>query len=238
MSSGTRSALASLTVHSDPPLLAGHRLAVVNRHPVMPAKATICGYGPRSRRHAPRSRSSRCRSAHSSARRPTCATSRPGREHAGIVLSRSASTTRNRDQASHAQNSTVFTPSTTSPSPQSYCSHIPRSVTHAGAPAPALTCMPPAPCDRPARRALRSLIAQRRQLLVRHVSAICPSTAPSTPRACARSHQLAAACPPPVHSPRPHPSPAHTARPCDASTPPAQRRLAATRSGRTLPAFP
>ena len=48
----------------------------------------------------------------------------------GIVLSRSASTTRNRDQASHAQNSTVFTPSTTGPSPKSYCSHIPGSVTH------------------------------------------------------------------------------------------------------------
>jgi hypothetical protein len=48
----------------------------------------------------------------------------------GIVLSRSASTTRNRDQASHAQNSTVFTPSMTGPSPKSYCSHIPGSVTH------------------------------------------------------------------------------------------------------------
>src|SRR5258706_1022974 len=41
----------------------------------------------------------------------------------GIVLSRSASTTRNRDQASHAQNRIVFTPSMTGPSPKSYCSH-------------------------------------------------------------------------------------------------------------------
>ena len=47
----------------------------------------------------------------------------------GIVLSRSASTTRKRDQASHAQNSTVLTPSMTGPSPKSYCSHIPGSVT-------------------------------------------------------------------------------------------------------------
>ena len=35
----------------------------------------------------------------------------------GIVLSRSAITTRNRDHASHATNSTVLTPSTTGPSP-------------------------------------------------------------------------------------------------------------------------
>ena len=34
------------------------------------------------------------------------------------------------DQASHAQNSTVFTPSITGPSPKSYCNHNPGSVTH------------------------------------------------------------------------------------------------------------
>ena len=48
----------------------------------------------------------------------------------GAVLSRIASTTRNRDHASHAQNSTVLTPSITGPSPKSYCNHIPGSVTH------------------------------------------------------------------------------------------------------------
>ena len=48
----------------------------------------------------------------------------------GIVLSRIASTTRNRDHANHAQNNVVLTPSMTGPSPKSYCSHIPGSVTH------------------------------------------------------------------------------------------------------------
>jgi len=47
----------------------------------------------------------------------------------GAVRSRSARTTRNRDQASHEQNSTVLRPSITGPSPKSYCSHIPGSVT-------------------------------------------------------------------------------------------------------------
>ena len=48
----------------------------------------------------------------------------------GNVLSRNGSTTRNLDQASHAQNNTVFTPSITGPSPKSYCNHKPGSVTH------------------------------------------------------------------------------------------------------------
>lgn len=48
----------------------------------------------------------------------------------GSVLSRNASTTRNRDQASHAQNSTVAAPPILGPSPKSYCHHIPGSVTH------------------------------------------------------------------------------------------------------------
>ena len=48
----------------------------------------------------------------------------------GCVLSRNAITTRNRDHANQATNNTVFTPSTTGPSPKSYCSHSPGSVTH------------------------------------------------------------------------------------------------------------
>src|SRR5260370_8784487 len=73
----------------------------------------------------------------------------------GIVLSRSASTTRNRDQASHAQNRIVFTPSMTGPSPKSYCSHIPGSVTHGRCTRtppdlnPAPTFAPPRPALRP-----------------------------------------------------------------------------------------
>jgi len=47
----------------------------------------------------------------------------------GMVRSRNAMTMRKRDHASHAQNSTVFTPSTTGPSPKSYCNHNPGSVT-------------------------------------------------------------------------------------------------------------
>ncbi len=39
-------------------------------------------------------------------------------------------TTRNRDQASHAQNSCVFRPVISGPPPQSHCSHIPGSGTH------------------------------------------------------------------------------------------------------------
>ena len=41
-----------------------------------------------------------------------------------------ASTTRKRDHATHAQNSTVLRPSMTGPSPKSYCNHIPGSFTH------------------------------------------------------------------------------------------------------------
>ena len=48
----------------------------------------------------------------------------------GSVLSRIGITTRNRLNASHATNSTVFTPPTTGPSPKSYCNHSPGSVTH------------------------------------------------------------------------------------------------------------
>ena len=48
----------------------------------------------------------------------------------GMVRSRNAMTIRNRDHASHAQNSTVLRPSMTGPSPKSYCNHNPGSVTH------------------------------------------------------------------------------------------------------------
>ena len=48
----------------------------------------------------------------------------------GSVLSLIASTTRNRDHANHATNNVVLAPSMTVPSPKSYCSHIPGSVTH------------------------------------------------------------------------------------------------------------
>src|SRR5271165_4346727 len=145
----------------------------------------------------------------------------------GIVLSRSASTTRNRDQASHAQNSTVLTPSMTGPSPT------------AGAPAPGPTYMPHAPGRPPGGSSAPTpdspaLPASRAP----HRRGSCPSTAPSTPRAWPRTHPPAAAWPPPAHSPRPRHGPAHTVRPCDASTPPAQRHHATTRSGRKLPAFP
>ena len=47
----------------------------------------------------------------------------------GAVRSRNASTTRKRDHASQAQNSTVLRPSMTGPSPKSYRNHIPGSVT-------------------------------------------------------------------------------------------------------------
>src|SRR5664279_5730040 len=46
-----------------------------------------------------------------------------------MVRSRNAMTIRNLDHASHAQNSTVLAPSMTGPSPKSYCSHRPGSVT-------------------------------------------------------------------------------------------------------------
>ncbi len=42
-------------------------------------------------------------------------------------MSRIGSTTRNLDQASHRQNSTVAAPATSGPSPKSYCAHIPGS---------------------------------------------------------------------------------------------------------------
>ena len=52
----------------------------------------------------------------------------------GCVLSRNAITTRNRDHANQATNNTVLTsplrPATTGPSPKSYWSHSPGSVTH------------------------------------------------------------------------------------------------------------
>ncbi len=84
----------------------------------------------------------------------------------------SRSTTRNRDHASHAQNSTVFTPSMTGPSPKSYCNHIPGSVTHG-------RCTRTRPSavvrlhrrDRPPGRALRPGEPQRDQLVVRDVGA-------------------------------------------------------------------
>lgn len=41
-------------------------------------------------------------------------------------------TTRNRDQASHAQNNCVLRPATRGPSPQSNCTHSPGSATHGG----------------------------------------------------------------------------------------------------------
>ena len=45
-------------------------------------------------------------------------------------MSRIGSTTRNLDQASHRQNSTVAAPPISGPSPKSYCAHIPGSGTH------------------------------------------------------------------------------------------------------------
>src|SRR5450756_1328218 len=48
----------------------------------------------------------------------------------GDVLSLIASTTRNRDHANHATNNVVRAPSMTGPSPKSYWTHIPGSVTH------------------------------------------------------------------------------------------------------------
>jgi hypothetical protein len=58
----------------------------------------------------------------------------------GSVLSSNASTTRNRDHASNAQNNCVTTPFTRGPSPKSYCIHIPGSgAPTAGAPAAART---------------------------------------------------------------------------------------------------
>src|SRR6478736_10213985 len=47
-----------------------------------------------------------------------------------MVRSRNGITIRYLDHASHAQNSTVFRPSMTGPSPKSYCNHNPGSVTH------------------------------------------------------------------------------------------------------------
>jgi hypothetical protein len=46
------------------------------------------------------------------------------------VLSSSGRTTRNLDQASHRQNSTVAAPFTSGPSPKSYCAHMPGSGIH------------------------------------------------------------------------------------------------------------
>ncbi|MDQ0618586.1 hypothetical protein QFZ33_002610 [Arthrobacter globiformis] len=46
------------------------------------------------------------------------------------VRSRNGITIRNPENASHATNGMVFTPSTRGPSPKSYCSHIPGSVIH------------------------------------------------------------------------------------------------------------
>jgi hypothetical protein len=47
-----------------------------------------------------------------------------------IVWSHTGITTRNRDQASHAQNNCVLRPSMRGPSPQSNCSHRPGSAIH------------------------------------------------------------------------------------------------------------
>ena len=48
----------------------------------------------------------------------------------GRVRSRMASTTRNRHQASQAQNNVVSRPSMVGPSPKSYWNHIPGSGIH------------------------------------------------------------------------------------------------------------
>ncbi len=48
----------------------------------------------------------------------------------GSVRSQVGTTTRNRDQANHAQNSSVLRPAIFGPSPQSNCSHSPGSGTH------------------------------------------------------------------------------------------------------------
>jgi hypothetical protein len=48
----------------------------------------------------------------------------------GRVRSQTGSTTRNRDQASHAQNTNVRRPAMRGPSPQSNCSHNPGSGIH------------------------------------------------------------------------------------------------------------
>ncbi len=61
---------------------------------------------------------------HPPARRSATSTA-PATE--GHVLSSSGRTTRYRDQASHRQNSVVFTCPISGPSPKSYCAHIPGS---------------------------------------------------------------------------------------------------------------
>ena len=130
---GTRSALAIFTVASDAALgLRVERPAGLHRAAVVPAQRHHLRV---PHRHPgdvlDGDRLARCRSAGTSAPRPR-AQRRVQARRSGVprVWSQVGITTRNRDQASHAQNSYVRRPPIRGPSPQSNCSHIPGSGTH------------------------------------------------------------------------------------------------------------